>query len=67
MEAMIVLINNGGWIYYKIRTRLTSAKAALIEFRHASEHAGINTDNLHIKEVVLRDKNGNDINRYILQ
>ena len=62
MEVMIVL-TGGNWMYYKIRTRLSTAKAALIEFRNAAGHAGINIDNVKIKEVVLRDENGNDIDR----
>ena len=33
----------------------------VIEFRNAAGHAGINTDNLKIEKVVLRDEKGNDI------
>lgn len=64
MELMIVL-HGGNWMYYTIHTRLNTAKAALIEFRNAAGHAGINIDNLKIKEIVLRDENGNDIDKEV--
>ena len=56
MEAMIVL--SDGWLYYKIHTRLNTAKEALTEFTNAAKHAGINIDNLNIEKVVLRDAGG---------
>lgn len=56
-ELMIVF--SGDWMYYK--TCETTVEEALAEWHRACSTAGVNTDNLKITRLVLRDKNGNDI------
>ncbi len=63
MNEIMICLGDAGWVYYK--TDETNCKWAIEEFEKALENAGVNTDNLNIKEAYLRNEEGNDIDRYV--
>ena len=54
-----------GWMYYK--TTRENAADAFDEFVSDMESVGVNLDNVKIVLCILRDEDGNDIDRYYSQ
>ena len=54
-----------GWMYYK--TPRENAADAFEEFVIDIENIGVNLDNVKIVLCILRDEDGNDIDRYYSQ
>ena len=54
-----------GWMYYK--TSRENATDAFDEFVSDMESVGVNLDNVKIVLCILRDEDGNDIDRYYSQ
>lgn len=63
-ELMITLKSGGGWLYYE--TDCNTANDALNGFYKSCENSGINTDNMAINFVELRNTNGESIDAMTL-
>lgn len=63
-ELKIEFINNN-YLYYA--TKETDVNRAFGEFCFVMDLVGVNLDNMKVKETVLRDRNGNDIDREVFE
>ena len=61
MNELIITYSPTNWIYYK--TEQVNVDDAYTEFICDCENIGINIDNMNPLSVILRDENGNEINR----
>lgn len=59
MNELMVVYEGGQWTYF--RTEQEVADEALTEYEETLDNAGINSDNMNICEVVLRNKQGENI------
>lgn len=61
MNELKIVLNSGDYFYYD--TEKTTAKSAFAEFLFVCSKIHINTDNAAFDKVVLRDKEGNDLDK----
>ena len=61
MNELMILIGGGQWMYYK--TMQATADKAFQRFNEACDIMEVNMDNVTVKEVTLRNKTGDDIDK----
>ncbi len=63
-ELKVEFVSND-YLYYA--TEETDVNRAFEEFYFAMDSVEVNLDNMKVKEIVLRDRNGNDIDREVFE
>lgn len=61
MNELVIWFGDQGHVYFA--TEKTTAKDAYLEFDEKCEKAGVDMSNLPYSELVLRDADGNDIDK----
>lgn len=59
MNELKIILNNGDYLYYD--TEKTTAKSAFSEFLFICSKIHVNTNNASFNKVILRDKDGNNL------